>query len=112
MLIEECDVPARSMLDRRVVEAAFFRDAYRLPLAQLPQRGVVDIFFGVFGHHPLWLKRVLVRRNHLAALCGMEVAAAAEIMAPDTKHNWAGSDKIGPWPIFSLIPQRIGRGAG
>ena len=52
MLIEACDVPA-----------AFFRDAYRLPLAQSPQASVVEIFFGVFGHHPLCMKRVLLLRN-------------------------------------------------
>lgn len=107
LLIEECDVPARSVLDARVVKAAFFRDAYRLPLAQSPQAGVVDIFFGVFGHHPLWMKRVLLLRNHLAALCGLEVAAAAEIMKPDTKQSWAVGDKIGPWPIFSLTPNEL-----
>jgi hypothetical protein len=28
MSIEECEVPASSVLERRLVEAAYFRDAY------------------------------------------------------------------------------------
>ena len=93
MLIEECDVPACSVLDRRLVEAAFFRDAYRLPLARSPQSSVVDIFFGIFDHHPLWMRRLLLLRNKVSCLGGMEMATAAEIMAPDMKQSGGLGDK-------------------
>jgi len=25
--------------------------------------GIVDVFFGIFAHHPLWMKLVLIVRN-------------------------------------------------
>lgn len=104
--IEECDVPAVSVLDRRIVDAAFFRDAYRAPLTR-SQATVVEIFFGVFGHHPWWMKRVLIARNRVASFCGLDAAAASEIMKPVVRESYAVGDKIGPWPIFALTPSEL-----
>jgi Protein of unknown function (DUF2867) len=41
MQVEECDFPRLGVLDRRLVEAAFFRDSYRTPLNQT-QANVVE----------------------------------------------------------------------
>jgi hypothetical protein len=106
MPVEECDVPAASAIDRRVVDAAFFRDAYRTPLA-CADAGVTDIFFGVFGHHPPWMKRVLIVRNRLAVWCGLEAPTRAEIMCPAVKARYVAGDKIGPWPVFSLTETEL-----
>ena len=106
MPIEECDVPALSVLDRRLIEAAFFRDSYRAPLT-LTQASVVEIFFAVFGHHPLWMKRILIARNHVASFCGLDAAAASEIMKPEVQSSYTVGDKIGPWPIFSLTQSEL-----
>jgi Protein of unknown function (DUF2867) len=106
MPIEKCDVPSLSVLDRRVVAAAFFCDAYRTPLAR-PQMSVVDIFFGVFGHHPLWMKRILILRNRIAALCGLAVPTVADIMKAEVKQSYSVGEKIGPWPIFSLTDSEL-----
>ncbi|WP_198082653.1 DUF2867 domain-containing protein [Variovorax sp. E3] len=106
MPIEECDVPDLSVLDRRVVDAAFFRDSYRTPLAHT-QASVIEIFFGVFGHHPLWMKRMLIARNRVASLCGLDAATASEIMRPDVKRSYNVGEKIGPWPIFFLSPSEL-----
>ena len=101
MPIEECEVPALSLLDRRVVEGAFFRDSYRTPLVR-KQASVVEVFFGVFGHHPLWMKSILIVRNRIASLCGLDTSTTAEIMNPQVKGSYSVGEKIGPWPIFSL----------
>jgi len=101
MHIEECEVPSLSVLDRRLVEAAFFRDSYRTPLTY-PQASVVEIFFGVFGHHPLWMKSVLIARNRVASLCGLAAPTSSEIMKAEVKDSYKVGDKIGAWPIFSL----------
>lgn len=106
MPIEECNVPLCSVLDRRLVDAAFFRDSYRTPLTH-PQASVVEIFFGVFGHHPLWLKRVLIVRNRVASFCGLDAATVSEIMKPEVKRSYIVGDKIGPWPIFSLTQSEL-----
>ena len=81
MTIEECQVPPASAIGRGVVEGANFRDAYRAPLRN-QQASVIDIFFGVFGHHPLWMKRVLMFRNRVASASGLDGPSAAEIMNP------------------------------
>ena len=38
--VADCDIPSFSLLDRRLIEAAWFRDAYRARLQQ-PQAGSV-----------------------------------------------------------------------
>jgi hypothetical protein len=101
MQIEECEVPSLSVLDRRLVEAAFFKDSYRTSLTHA-QASVVEIFFGVFGHHPPWMKRILTARNRVASLCGLNTATSSEIVKPEMKNSYKVGDKIGPWPIFSL----------
>ncbi|MCV2351216.1 DUF2867 domain-containing protein [Paucibacter sp. Y2R2-4] len=89
-----------------MVEAAFFRDSYRTPLTH-PQASVVEIFFAVFAHLPLWMKSALLVRNCLASACGLEVPRSAEILSPEVKANYRVGDKIGPWPIFALSPSEL-----
>lgn len=101
MSVVACQVPTLSVLDRRLIEGAFFHDAYRAPLSR-PRAGVVEVFFAVFGHHPAWMKAALVLRNGLAGCFGLEVPTAAEVMRPQMKGRYAVGDKIGPWPIFHL----------
>jgi hypothetical protein len=106
MPIKECNVPSLSVLDRRMVEAAFFRDSYRVPLTHV-QASVVEIFFGVFGHHPLWMKSILIARNRVASFCGLNAATASEIMNPEVRRSYSVGDKIGPWPIFDLSQSEL-----
>ena len=106
MSVEECQVPAASAIGRSVVEGAYFRDAYRV-LLRNPRMSVIDIFFGVFGHHPLWMKRVLILRNRVASACGLEAPSTAEIMNPVVKRGYRVGDKIGPWPIFCLTDTEL-----
>jgi hypothetical protein len=106
MQIEECEVPSLSVLDRHLVEAAFFKDSYRTSLTHA-QASVVEIFFGVFGHHPLWIKSILIARNRVASLCGLDAATSSEIMKAEMKGTYKVGDKIGPWPIFYLTQSEL-----
>ena len=106
MNIVECDIPSASVLERRVIVAAYFRDAYRAPIT-LAHASVVDTFFGVFGHHPLWMKLILVARNRIASICGLDAPTAAEIISPGARAHYRVGDKIGPWPIFALTPNEL-----
>jgi hypothetical protein len=67
MNVVECDVPSGSVLSRELIERAYFRDSYRAPLSR-SELGIVDIFFGIFAHHPLWVKLLLIVRNKVASL--------------------------------------------
>lgn len=106
MAVVECDIPSSTALDRRLIEIAYFRDSYRAPVSR-PRASVIDIFFGVFGHHPMWMKLALVVRNYLASCCGLDTPTASEILHPDIKSSYRVGDKIGVWPIFSLTSTEL-----
>ena len=71
MNVVECDVPSGSMLCRELIERANFRDSYRVPLSHR-ELGIVDVFFGIFAHHPPWMKLLLIVRNMVASLAGLD----------------------------------------
>ena len=106
MTVVDCDVPADSALGTAAIARANFRDAYRVPLRQ-SGLSVVDIFFAIFAHRPLWMNLALVARNKAAALAGLAVPTTAEVMNPQRKDRYAVGKKIGPWPIFFLGPDEL-----
>jgi hypothetical protein len=106
MPVTECDVPAGSVLSRDVIACADFHDSYRAPLAR-PELGIVDIFFALFGHTPLWMKLLLIVRNAAAGLFGLEAPTVGEIMKPAVGSEYRVGEKIGPWPIFFIGDNEI-----
>jgi len=106
MNVVECDVPSGSMLGRELIEHAYFRDAYRAPLSR-SELGIADVFFGIFAHHPLWMKLLLIVRNKVASLAGLDAPAASEILHVEIRDRYAVGEKIGVWPIFSLSDDEV-----
>ena len=102
----ECAVPSGSVLQPQWVMAAYYQDAFRVPLTP-PPAGVVDIFFGIFGHHPAWIRWTLVTRNVLARWSGLAVARRADVLAPARQSAYAVGDTIGPWPLLSLDDREL-----
>src|SRR6267154_3829102 len=93
MHVVECDVPSSSVLSRDLIRTAHFHDSYRAPLAH-PELGLVDIFFALFGHTPLWMKLLLIVRNAAARLCGLEAPNVGEIMKPAVRSEYRAGEKI------------------
>jgi len=106
MAIVECDVPDTSILDRRLIRAAYFRDSYRAPLL-VTRASMVEIFFAIFGHHPVWMKLVLILRNRVASLCGLDAPSTSELLHPGVRSGYAVGDKIGVWPIFAITENEL-----
>lgn len=106
MQIVECDVPTASALDRDAVRRAYFHDSYRTALTR-SDAGIVDLFFALFGHTPLWMKAMLVVRNAIARLFGLEAPTVGEIMRPAAKRDYRVGDKIGPWPIYFIAENEV-----
>ena len=106
MTIVECDVPSGSMLGREAIEHAYFRDAWRAPLRR-SELGIVEIFFAIFGHHPLWMKLLLIVRNKVASLVGLEAPTASDILHVEIRDRYVVGDKIGVWPIFALSENEV-----
>jgi hypothetical protein len=104
--VQECEVPSSSVLDRGFVSDAYFRDSYRVPL-RLTSLTLPGIFTAIFGHHPAWMKRALIARNRVAALCGLDVSTDAEVLHFEVKRSYSVGDKIGTWAIFSLADNEI-----
>jgi hypothetical protein len=106
MHVIECDVPSSSGLSPDMIGNADFHDAYRAPLAR-PELGIVDIFFALFGHTPLWMKFLLIARNAAAGLVGLDIPTVGEIMKPTVRREYCVGEKIGPWPIFFIGDNEI-----
>src|SRR5260370_13910883 len=106
MNVVECDVPSGSMLSREFIERAYFRDSYRAPLSRR-ELGIVDVFFGIFAHHPLWMKLLLIVRNKVASLAGLDAPTASEILHVEIKDRYVVGEKIGVWPLFSLTEDEV-----
>jgi len=101
MYVTECDVPSSSMLDRALVGRADFHDSYKVRLSR-SELGIVDIFFGIFAHLPVFPKLLLIVRNRLASLAGLEAPTTSKILNIEIRDKYAVGDKIGVWPIFFL----------
>jgi hypothetical protein len=97
----EGQVPPESALDRHRVATAWFSDSYRAPLTR-PTQSVTDLFEAVLGHHPRWLRMLLLLRNRLAGWAGLAVPPDAAVRQFASKPFYAVGDTIGPWPIFAL----------
>src|SRR5213596_3157829 len=106
MLVVKCDVPSSSVLSRDLIRNAHFHDSYCAPLTH-PELAIVDIFFGLFGHTPLWMKLLLIVRNTLAGLFGLQVPTVGKIMKPEMRCAYSAGEKIGPWPIFFIGDKEI-----
>jgi len=106
MNVVECDVPSGSMLSREFIEHAYFHDSYRAPLSRR-ELGIIDVFFGIFAHHPLWMKLLLIVRNKLASLAGLDAPTASEFLHVEIKDSYVVGEKIGVWPIFWLSENEI-----
>jgi hypothetical protein len=101
MHVVECDVPSTSALSRDLIDNCDFHDSWRVPLAR-PELGIVELFFALFGHAPIWMKLLLIVRNAAARLVGLEAPTVAEIMQPRIRKAYSVGEKIGPWPIFFI----------
>lgn len=106
MTVTPCDVPLASVVDRDVVDAAYFRDAYCASLIH-PLLSVTDIFAAVFAHHPTWMKVALMTRNRIASWCGLDAPSMQEILNPRFTRDYAVGDTIGVWPIFALTENEL-----
>ena len=100
MSVIECDVPCHSALGKDLIERADFRDAFRAPLNR-SDLSVVEIFFGIFSQRPGWMNLMLIARNKVAALAGLEVPSTSEIVNMEKRDRYFVGEKIGPWPISS-----------
>ena len=106
MQVIECDIPSSSALGRDLIRNANFHDSYRAPLAR-PELAIIDVFFALFGHTPLWMKLLLLGRNAAVGLFGLEVPTFREIMRPVVRGEYRVGEKIGPWPIFFIAENEI-----
>jgi hypothetical protein len=106
MQVAECDIPFSSTLSGDPVRNAYFHDSWRAPLAR-PDLGIVEIFFALFGHTPLWMKVLLIVRNAAARVCGLDAPSVGEIMTPTVRSAYDVGEKIGPRPIFFMTDDEI-----
>jgi hypothetical protein len=101
-----CTIPLSSALQPSVVAGAYYWDSYRAPL-KTPPVSVIDVFFGVFGHHPRWMRAALMARNRLVRLLGLNVPAAEDDFEASRRNHYEVGHLIGRWPIYALNEQEL-----
>ena len=106
MTIVTCELPPHTAIEREMRDHASYTDAYRVPLRSA-EASVIDLFFAVFGHHPPWLKAILLGRHRIGAWFGLDGAAAADILRPTRQGAYRAGDTIGPWPIHSCTDDEL-----
>ena len=114
MDVIECDVPPGSALSRELIGNAHFHDSYRAPLAR-PELGVVEIFFALFGHTPLWMKLLLIVRNAAARLVGANTSATTIAVAMGVNRAIDASARLTvrragsrPAPLMAMVMDVVG----
>lgn len=106
MTVTRCDIPAGSALDQDLIRRADYHDSFKVAVRD-PDQSVVELFSAIFGHLPLPMKWMLIARNALARLIGLEAPSAAEIMNVRVSGPYAPGDKIGVWPVFALTETEL-----
>jgi hypothetical protein len=104
--IIETVIPKTSRIDPASVRTAYFQDSYQVSLGN-SGLDLPGIFFGIFGHHPWWVKALLTFRNRIAGYCGLAVPVHAQIWHPTRQPAYKVGDIIGPWPIFLASDEEL-----
>lgn len=101
MIAKACELPQGSRVESRFLHEADFADAFQAPVKQ-PAASTVDLFFAIFGHHPLWVKLILLARHRIGEVFGLAAATTQELMHPTRKPSYRVGQTIGPWPIYFM----------
>ncbi len=106
MLAQACELPLGSRVEARFLHQAFFADAYRAPVRR-EDASPVELFFAIFGHHPLWAKLMLLARHRIGEIFGLAAATTAELMHPTQLPSYRVGQNIGPWPIYFMSDEEL-----
>jgi Protein of unknown function (DUF2867) len=97
--------PPDSAVYNDAVNSAWYRDSFAATCRF--ESDPPSSFFAVFGHHPGWVKALLLARNRVAGWFGLAVPDAETIRHPQKRSVYAVGELIGPWPIFSLNEREL-----
>ncbi len=106
MTVTICDIPPGTCLDAAAIQRADYRDSFRVAVRD-PNQSVVELFSAIFGHLPLPMKLLLVARNGLARLIGLEAPTTSEVMNVKVAGPYTPGDKIGVWPLYTLTDAEL-----
>jgi hypothetical protein len=105
VIVTTCELPPHSAIDPRIARQASYAESYSVPLTHATS--VVDVFFAVFGHHPAWLKGLLLVRHRIGSWFGLGAAATSDILNPTRRNAYRPGDTIGAWPIYFLSDDEL-----
>jgi hypothetical protein len=88
--------PRDSVMEPERLASADYWDSFRAPLSRT-DASVTDLFHAILGHHPPWMKRVLIMRNAVARRVGLAAPSATDIRGavPRSSIGWATSSASG-----------------
>ena len=104
--VKAVNLPVGSQMPALFGVRADFQDAWSAPL-EVWHPTMPELFFALFGHHPVGAKWLLILRNRIAAACGLATPDDADILRPEQRAIYAVGETIGPWPIFALAADEL-----
>ncbi|MBL8575008.1 MAG: DUF2867 domain-containing protein [Hyphomicrobiaceae bacterium] len=100
------DFPSHSEIHADFVSRASLVESYRfeLPVADMT---VTDIFLGIFGGKPGWMKAAIILRNIAVKPFGIETPLVADVLSNARRTTYRVGETIWAWPIFTLTGDEL-----
>jgi len=83
-----------------------YADSFTVELRR-PDSKIHEIYLGIFGHIPPWLKWLLVLRNALVAPLGIDGPTMRDMNRIEFRDSYAVGDKIVRWTLYAQEPDEI-----
>lgn len=78
---------------------AYHWDSYEAPLHRV-DLAMQQLYIALFGHHPLWARRLLALRDRIVTPFGLRASIGSEADDAERKTSYAIGDKIARFTLF------------
>jgi uncharacterized protein DUF2867 len=72
-----------------------------------PEACVIEHFFAIFAHRPVWMNLLLIARTRLRASPALRRRPPRKSLNIERRDRYPVGQKICPWPIFFLGPDEL-----
>lgn len=99
MTVKACRMPEASVLAQGT-GTYYYTDSYKAPLSR-PELSIHELYYGVMGHFPPWVKALMMARNRIVRLWGLQGATDDQLSKMELKPEYAVGDYICNWEIHA-----------
>lgn len=104
--IQETTLPTTSLIDAALLQRSDYRESIDIALSK-PDLSVVDVVFAIFGYRPGWMKAMLILRNMIASLFGLDVSRTRDVLSVQRKPDYVEGEMMFGWTVFVHTPGEL-----